>query len=167
MAMYMLEAGGLVVDKDPEPDPIRQAQFRNPYGFREARLTNLAGVFVNSIKLLDPTLFPNLPADYKLIWMGRPLSEILASWNDVIVAVAGARFWEDPIARAKTVNAQWAAILPTMNNPLVLDYDTVVADPLAAANQIGAFVNTADFTFNAAAAAAVVDTTLYINRSGS
>ena len=168
MMMRLLQAGGLTVDFSPETDQAK-AFYRNPYGLFENRAGILAGQFVNSFKLLDPTQFTNVPTDYKIIFIQRNLTAILASWQEI--ATRGTAEGRDltawlasVIALANTNKTAWATILAANPTVLVLDYNTVCSNPNIAAQTIANYLNTSTFTFDTQAAAATIDTTLFVNR---
>lgn len=167
MMMHVLEAGGLTVDKSSkEPEEIVLKLMRNPNGIRENYPNNQARIFVNSFKLHDVSVFPDVPRDYRVIFISRPLSAILASWEAVIAAFegVGAPFDRSCLDRARQQNAAWRDILTTAS-ALVLDYDHVCFDPKGACAMIAEYINTENFAFNVVEAAAVVDASLYIRRT--
>jgi hypothetical protein len=168
MMMRVLEAGGLTVDHSPEI-PEAMIMFRNPGGMYENRVAVLDKIFLNSFKLPNAGHLINVPDDYRRIYIGRPLSKILASWNDV--ATRGAEQgrnmagWADTSCQmAIDRNEKWTKLLSVSTGFLILDYDTVVANPAAMARSVADHINTPIFSFNEANAIAVVDRSLYLER---
>jgi hypothetical protein len=169
MLCRMLEFGGLIFDKQPD-NQDRNYLFRNPYGLYENHPMLIKNQFVNSLKNFTPSRVSLLPSDYKLIFIGRPLSEILASWNEIADrAIAEGRDvtqWRiDALANANSKYTEWQTLLPTLPNYLSLEYNTVISDPQTAVGSIATFLNTADFTFDSATALTAIDNSLYIKRS--
>jgi hypothetical protein len=167
MMMRVLRAGGLTLDVEPELPPEALAALRNPHGVFENRKQLLRATgekFVNSFKLIDPTLFARVPADYRVIFISRPLEQILKSWEEVANRL-GNKTAEVYRSHARTHNAAWGEVVSKLTGVLVLDYNAVAADPAKMARSVAGYLDTHLFAFDQAAAAAAVDTALYINRA--
>lgn len=172
MMMKMLEAGGL----PPLTDGEREADVDNPKGYYEYErvkkldkgdtewLVQAQGKVVKVIS----ALLRHLPADnqYKIIFMERHMSEILASQRKMLI-----RRGEDP---DKMDEAQMAALfakhlqttlgwLAAQSNIdlLTLHYSDVLTDPETQARRVNAFL---DNQLDQMAMALVVDPDLYRNR---
>ena len=171
MMMRVLQAGGLVIDYvERTNDSTSLAIMRQPYGFFENREAILANNYVNSFKLLDPTKFADVPTDYKFIFIDRNLTAIINSWKAIIDAynnlTSSPLTYNQKIEIATQRNTDWNSILAANPNLfLKLDYDVVATDPAAMANSVAQYINTTEFTFDEASAAAAFDLTLYINRN--
>jgi hypothetical protein len=164
MMMRILQAGGLTVDTQPEPDNLGLEVYRNPYGIMESPQQVKDGNFINSIKCHNPDKISLIPSDYKFIYITRPYEEITASWLSV---------GERAAAQGRDVSKinwvgdcthrynQWqSASIPT--DSLHLDYNWVCQNPVSASQEIAKLVNTNTFTFNVISASMMVDTSLYI-----
>ena len=177
MMMRVLQEGGLTIDTDGDSiDPVNSAMFREPYGMFEYTDGIAAGNFVNSFKLIKPAAFSTVPTDYKFIWAGRALAEIEASWDAIIAQysllpnVTQDNINQMGLNKTQAVNRYnaWQTILAA--NPtlfLQLDYDQTCQNPAAMAQSVANFIQSSqfpNFTFDQVAAAAAVDTNLYINR---
>jgi len=166
MMMAILEAGGLIVDKEQEPEPIILELMRNPYGLKENRQNILSNNFHNSFKLLDHTKFSMLPSDYKIIYLNRPVAECLASWNDVISRFAEKGAIMNPVCLTNCTNSHnsWNNILLTTPSYLTIQYNLLFSDTTNEIKKIATFLNTQNFIFNETLAANAIDKNLYINR---
>lgn len=170
MLVQMLMAGGLTFDFDVEPfTDFMKLMWRNDqiYGYSNGVIS---GQFNNSFKLTMPRYLPTVPADYKLIRPVRNIAKIKASWTAMAAIYgtlenANAKQMEiDKHAHADLQLAHWNTVLTGVPNVLVIDYDATCANPAATVAAIAAHINTPTFTFDQAAAAAVVSAAKYINR---
>lgn len=172
MAMKMLEAGGmeLVVDH------VRTADEDNPKGYYEdERVKDLAEAEDSgwireargkAIKVVSP-LINHLPGDtrYKVVFMRRDLSEVLASQAKML----DRRGEEHDAADGEMVRmyeghldkVQFQMRFRENFDTLYLDYPDVVANPRAAAEQIADFVGCG---LDVDKMVGVVDRSLYRNR---
>ncbi len=172
MAMKMLEAGGL----SPITDGIRAADEDNPKGYYEdERVKNLAqdpdqswlaearGKVVKIISFLLKDLPPT--HNYKVVFMRRDLSEVLASQakmldrrgeaNETADAEMRAHF-EDHLLRAK----YWLSHSSHFE-ALYVDYSAVLAEPRREAERLAAFL---DCGLDVERMVTMVDESLYRNR---
>ncbi len=172
MAMKMLEAGGLKITTDGE----READADNPRGYYEdERVKNLAkatdkswlrasrGRAVKVISFLLKDLPPNL--NYRVIFMRRDLSEVLASQRKMLDRRGETdetpdermiELWQDQLWRANYLlrhgpQFEWVEI----------GYREALLRPAAAAARIAELVDGLDER----AMAEVVDPALYRNRA--
>ncbi len=172
MAMKMLEAGGLKITTDGE----READADNPRGYYEdERVKDLAkatdkswlrasrGRAVKVISFLLKDLPPNL--NYRVIFMRRDLSEVLASQRKMLDRRGETdetpdermiELWQDQLWRANYLlrhgpQFEWVE----------LEYREALQDPEAAAARIAGLVDGLDER----AMAGVVDPALYRNRA--
>ncbi len=172
MAMKMLEAGGMQIVTDGE----READADNPRGYYEdervkdlSKATDKAwlrasrGRAVKVISFLLKDLPPNL--NYKVIFMRRDLSEVLASQRKMLDRRGETddtpdermiELWQDQLWRANYLlrhgpQFEWVEI----------GYRDALQDPAAAAARISALVDGLDER----AMAEVVDPSLYRNRA--
>ncbi|MFQ5420032.1 MAG: sulfotransferase family protein [Anaerolineae bacterium] len=172
MMMKMLEAGGI----PPLTDKIRTADDDNPKGYYEfervkkmdkgdtAWLPEAEGKVVKVIS----ALLKHLPADYeyRVIFQRRHMPEILASQRKMLIRRDEdadkmddgqmAALFEKHLLNIE----QWLAAQPNFST-LFVHYSEVLADPLAHAQKINAFLGGG---LDVVAMATVVDPALYRNR---
>ncbi len=176
MMMSMIEAAGLPVMTDQQ----READIDNPKGYFEyERIKNLEKETDKSyvrkargkvLKVIS-FLIKDLPDDndYRVIFMRRELSEVLASQNKMI----------DRLGTEDT-NAADEAMKEAYRNDIVrtrlmckkrpnfelieVHYKATVEDPAGTARKVNAFL---DGRLDEAAMRAAVDKSLYRNRAGS
>lgn len=172
MAMKMLEAGGMEI----VADHVRTADEDNPKGYYEdERVKDLAEMQDKSwlrdargkaIKVVS-SLLGSLPPEnrYKVVFMRRDLTEVLASQSKMLV-----RRGEEHDAADDDMLRMYTAHLDKVYfqlrfrdnfEALYLDYADAVANPRAAAEQIAAFVGGLDVD----RMLGVVDEKLYRNRA--
>lgn len=173
MAMQMLEVAGIAVVSDG----VREATEDNPRGYYEdervKRLhqpgedgTWLSGARGKAVKVIS-FLLKDLPASnrYKVIFMRRPLSEVLASQRKMLE-----RRGEGDTTSDEQMFELWQGHLARVERLLEasphfeyldLHYADVVQDPRAQARRIGDFLGR---PLDAEAMAAAVDRNLYRNR---
>jgi hypothetical protein len=168
--MQMLAAGGvpLLTDRERQPD------IDNPRGYCEwepikllpkepQRIDEAEGKAVKVITQL--VLSVPMGRDYKLIFMERPLPEVLASQDEMLKRRGSAQ----PVDPAQLT----AAFRDHMNEVIAwlerredipvcrMGYRKVVSDPMAAAKTIRDFL---DLDLNVEAMAVAIDPSLYRNR---
>ena len=173
MMMQMLAAGGLPILSDEE----RTADESNPRGYFEldkARRLMQVNDWLDeargkALKVVAP-LVPFLPqaCRYRVILMMRDLGEIVTSQRGMLERLerAGADLDEAELSDAmgqQLVRAK--ALLAGHEIPLLLlSYSEVLADPVGAAGQVAAFLET---DLDEAAMAGAVDPALRRQRSGA
>ena len=171
MMMQMIEAGGVPVLSDAR----RSADNDNPRGYYEYEpvkstrkdaswVANAVGKAVKVVHLL----LMDLPAvhQYKVIFMRRPLEEVLASQTKMLhrKEQEGASLSPEQLAKAfgrqldKVAN--WLADQSNFD-VLYVEHRQVLADPQAQAARINQFLGG---TLDTTAMAAVVDPSLYRQR---
>ncbi len=175
MAMKMLQAGGLPLVTDGQ----RQADEDNPKGYfeydpvmnlaREPDKTWLAGARGKGVKIIS-TLLRELPTDhnYRVVFMRRELSEILASQAKMLSRREEASETDDGQMKELFESDLWRASYLLEHRPqfrvLPVHYTEVLAQPLAEARRIDAFVGGG---LDVEKMAAVADPGLYRNRAES
>jgi len=170
--MQMLRAGGLPLLSDDR----RPADESNPHGYFEfepvkrtrADQSWLGRARGHAIKVIH-LLLRELPADgrftYRVIFMKRPLAEIIASQRVMLERQGKAS--ADEAALMKIYQSQllqveqWLAAQPAFSFRLV-DYHRVLENPLDVAEEINVFLGG---DLDVAAMAGAVDATLYHQRS--
>ena len=173
MAMKMLEAGGLPLVTDGE----RRADEDNPKGYyeyepvmnlaRDPDKSWLAGARGKGVKIIS-TLLRELPAsyNYQVVFMRRDLGEILASQAKMLARRGEEAGADDGQMREVFENDLWRAGYLLKNGPqfrvLPLHYTEVLADPLAQARRLAAFLGG---ELDVDRMAAVADPALYRNRA--
>lgn len=176
MMMQMLTAGGLA----PLTDGVRLPDESNPEGYFELEavksldkavdLTWLAGARGRAVKILSP-LLAYLPEtfNYRVIFMQRPLPEVIASQNTML-ARAGE---PTDVTPESTVTAQYEAHLRKVRallaqracfETIAIDYGDVIGDPAGQAARVRAFVRSG---LDVDRMAAAVHERLYRNRRPS
>jgi hypothetical protein len=154
MMMKMLAAGGLPL----VTDGIRTPDDSNPEGYFELEAVKdldkpatrdlrwLTAARGRGVKILSPLLtFLPESHNYRVIFMQRPLSEVIAS-QDVMLARAGGRpdlappqrILEQTESHLRTVHALLAR-RPCFET-LLVDYHEVIAHPRDAATRVSRFV---------------------------
>lgn len=168
LMMQMLDAGGLT----PLTDQIRTADEDNPRGYYELETVKsgdtgwLAGARGKVTKLISQLLL-GLPegGPYKIVFMRRPLPEVLASQKKML-----ARRGEALGAGDEQMTSTFAVHLEEVEaflrrrediDTLFVSYNRLVADPQPQIERLVSFLPELD----AAAMAPVIDPTLYRNRS--
>lgn len=165
--MQMLDAGGLV----PVTDEIRVADEDNPRGYYELEAVKsdtgwLEGARGKVVKLISQLLL-ELPVGgpYKVVFMRRPLAEVLASQKKMLE-----RRGEPPGAGDAEMTSTFAAHLEEVEafmrerddiESLFVSYSRLVTEPGPQLERLTAFLPGLD----AAAMAAAIDPGLYRNRS--
>jgi len=175
MAMKMIEAGGLPV----VTDGLRHADASNPNGYYEFERVKdldqagdtswLADARGKAVKIIS-FLITYLPEayDYRVVFMQRDLSEVIASQNRMLDARGAARGAEDERTRAlyTTHLEQVDRFLANRAcfSTLRVDYADTVASPSAQAARLNAFLGG---HLDEAKMTAVADTALYRNRGAA
>jgi hypothetical protein len=175
LAMQMLAAGGLEVLSDG----LRAADADNPRGYYEweqaKRLPQRPGLIAQAegraVKVISSLLFA-LPADhqYRVIFMNRPLEELLASQSAMIrrLGTQGTSLAAPAMLAAlrnhlAQVNAWLGSRESDRLRVLKVQYHAVIDDPLGQAEAIAAFL---EMPLDTAAMAREADRSLYRCRSG-
>jgi len=153
MMMQMLAAGGLPVLTDGE----RAADENNPRGYLEFEAVKQLGRNADtawleqaqgkSIKVVAP-LLPHLPMNrpYRIIFMERPLNEIVASQKAMLERLdkAGGKLTDRQLASAylKQMNAVHGILSAHADRieVLALSYHRALANPAAAATEVNRFL---------------------------
>lgn len=173
MAMKMLEATGLEIVSDG----IRAADEDNPKGYYELERVKdlakendfswLADAKGRAIKIIS-YLLKELPADhnYKVLFMRRDLSEVLASQQKMLHRRGETSETEDERMVELYENDLWKANYLLKHQPqfdhLDVHYRQVLEEPLQAATAINEFLGG---HLDVEKMAAVVDPDLYRNRA--
>lgn len=175
MMMQMLAAGGIPILTDGE----RQADESNPRGYLELEAVKQLGSPAaaqclddsagKAVKIVAP-LLPNLPLTrhYRVIFMERPLEEIIASQSTMLARQGRGKtkLSDRQLAVAYQKNVAGVGRLLAAHSSqvrvLVLDYHQALAKPAACASRINRFLGGG---LNEATMAAVVDKSLYRERS--
>ncbi len=152
LMMQMLEAGGL----PPKTDDIRQADVDNPKGYMEwekikqvgknPAVMNELDLDKKAIKVIS-MLLQKLPPnhDYKIIFMTRPVEEVVESQAAMITRLntEGANLDSEQIERGLASHRQeilgWLAGVPRIKH-LVVDYPTLVESPEEIIQSIAEFL---------------------------
>ncbi len=169
MTMKMLEAGGV----SPFQDDTRQADTDNPNGYYEYEgVKNLARNAAwlpqaegHAVKIIS-SLLPHLPdnLNYKIIFMERQISEVLASQQKMLE-----RSGQDKNAPDKVMAAKFSMHLRKIKKSLAeqkmsvlyVNYAAVINDPSSQAAQVSTFLGS---SLNIEKMAMVVDRNLYRQR---
>ena len=172
MMMQALSAGGMPVLSDHE----RTADEDNPRGYLELELAKkieqdkswLPQAQGKAVKLVSP-LLRHLPQayDYKIIFMQRDLTEVLASQQEMLRR-RGAKVGGDDISLARAFEKHLAGVaawIATQGNMDVVyvNYSDVVSDPFTQLARVRDFVGQ-DLALDAMMSA--VDERLHRQRSG-
>jgi hypothetical protein len=179
MMMQMLAAGGVAVVSDG----VRTADASNPSGYFELEAVKtldkpgdrrwLAGARGRAVKVVSP-LLEHLPEsfDYRVIFMERPLAEVLASQDAMLARIAGGET-ASPVLRSAQPHdlvAEYERHLRRVHalltrrrcfTTLIVSYRDTIADPRSTAERVSAFVGGLDVE----AMAAAVREQLYRQRS--
>lgn len=172
MMMRVLEAGGV----PPQTDALREANEDNPNGYYEFEPVKalkedaswVPGACGRAVKIIYKLVY-DLPGnvDYRIIFMQRDVEEVVRSQEKMLM-----RSGQDPDIAMRDVIAnifqsdvmafrRWVTSQPHIQMHVV-DYKAFIADPLAEAEGIAAFLDT---PLDTAAMAGVVDPSLYRNRA--
>jgi hypothetical protein len=174
MMMKMLEAGGI----PPIEDGIRTADTDNPKGYYEFERVKqldkgdhgwLPDAMGKSVKIISALLL-HVPSgyDYRVLFMRRPLDEILASQAKMLqrrgadAATDDEKMKELYQKHVRQVET-WLTRQPNIA-VLDVDYTSLVKNPLGQITTINNFLGG---TLDEQAMATVVDPTLYRNRKAS
>ena len=171
MAMKMLDAGGMPI----VTDGVRSADISNPNGYYEfepvkdlergdaAWLSDARG---KAVKIVSP-LLTYLPEsfDYQVIFMRRPLAEIIASQHAMLDA-RGSERGSDESRSADLYQGHLAQVERFLQrrrcfSTVMIEYAQVLAEPRAQAERIQAFLGR---PLDTARMAAVADPALHRNR---
>jgi hypothetical protein len=170
MMMRILEAGGI----PPLTDGLRTADEDNPRGYYE--LEEVKTITINTswlarargraVKLVAPLLL-HLPIgpDYKVVVMRRPLDEVLASQRKMLERRQQPPGPPDAEMRRALLThlldvEEFLRARPDMPT-LFVNYNRVIADPLAEVTRVAQFLGT---TLSLAAMAGVVEAGLHRQR---
>jgi len=171
MMMNMLKAGGIPV----LTDEIRQADEDNPYGYYELEdvkkikedISWLPRATGKAVKMVSALLY-DLPGEYryKIIFMKRPLREILQSQRKMLERMGKKDIPPDEeieplyIKHLKEIT-EWLDGQPNMD-VLYMKYNDLVKNPAEGASRIREFLNR---PVSIEKMVSVVDPSLYRNRS--
>lgn len=172
MMMQMLHAGGLPV----LADQLRVADESNPRGYFEYEpvkrlrtdrswLPQARGHAVKIIHLLLRDLLLDGSMRYRIVFMQRPLDEVLASQQAMLQREGKAT--ADPAVLRRAFESQlaqlhgWLAAQPDVQ-VLHVDHHRVMAEPLAVADTLCAFLG---LDLDRAAMASAVDPSLHRQRA--
>lgn len=173
LMMQMLQAGGLPVLSDG----LRVADEGNPRGYLEfdpvkrlrtdrSWLPRACGYVVKVIHLLLPELPQDASLRYRVIFMRRPVSEIIASQHAMLLregkTPADSTILEKAFERQLGELAQWLANRPDIQL-LYVDYHRVLKEPAAVIAELRAFLPEAEL--DADAMLQTVDPGLHRHRS--
>ena len=172
LMMQMLAAGGI----EPLTDGLREPDADNPRGYfelevvkRTRRDASWVGDAVGRAVKVIHALVMALPTDreYRLIWMQRPLEEVIASQRAMLARRGAGEDVLAPERLAEIFRAQvqdvgrWVAVQPGFAS-LAIDYHAVLEDPRAAAQSVDRFLGGG---LDCQAMAGVVDAGLHRQRS--
>ncbi len=172
LMMQMLAAGGLSVLSDGE----RKSDTDNPRGYLEweriKQLPKDPGCIAESegkvVKVISQLLL-SLPAghDYRVIFMQRPLTEVLKSQDEMLVRRGSHTAGEDTTAIEKAFRSHLIAVdkwLAEKTNIAVLrmPYHRILSEPQSAAEEIAGFL---ELPLDIEAMTRQVDANLYRNRA--
>ncbi len=171
LMMQMLEAGGLPVLSDGE----RKADTDNPKGYFEwervkqlPKDPSLIGEAEGKVVKVISQLMLSLPAghDYRIVFMLRPLPEVLKSQDEMLRrrgntdSITDTSAIEEAFQRHLIEVNKWFAGKPTMQVTRV-HYHRVLREPKAVAEEVAAFLQV---PLNIEAMVRQVDGSLYRNR---
>lgn len=176
MMMRMLEAGGI----DPFSDGERVADIDNPVGYyefervkdleKDADTSWVREARGHALKVIS-FLLRHLPDDnaYRVVYMRRHLDEVLQSQDKMLDRLGNAAPDADLAAMKEAYrNDIIAARLYARKQPFMemieIQYAEVIADPLAAAREVNAFLGAG---LDESAMAAAVRGDLYRNRANA
>ena len=172
LMMQMLEAGGMPVMTDNKRGPDTD----NPRGYyeweaikqigKQPELLDDEAVNGKAIKCVS-MLLPRMPAkhDYKVIFMLRPIAEVVASQRSMTTRLGAKGADLDPEQLARGLRAhredirRWATAVPHVAL-LEIDYSTLIQEPLPQISRLIDFLGT-DRLSNSEQMATVVDPSLY------
>jgi predicted AlkP superfamily phosphohydrolase/phosphomutase/tetratricopeptide (TPR) repeat protein len=175
LMMQMLEAGGMPVMTDDKRGPDTD----NPRGYHEWEAIKQIGkhpellddeaINGKAIKCVS-MLLPRMPAkhDYKLIFMRRPIAEVVASQQTMTTRLGtrGADLDPEQLARGLRAHREdvrrWATAVPHVAL-LEIEYPTLVREPLPQISRLIDFLGK-DRLPNSEQMATVVDPSLYRKR---
>ncbi|MCB9422236.1 MAG: sulfotransferase [Ardenticatenaceae bacterium] len=173
MMMKMLEAGGV----PPLTDKIREADKDNPKGYYEFERVKqldkgdtvwLADTKGKVVKIIS-ALLKHLPADYqyRIIFMRRNMSEILASQRKMLVRRGENADDMDDAKMAALFEKHLQGTIHWIDSQsnvsvLYVHYSDMLADPVPQIKRVNAFLGS---RLNETAMAEVVDPALYRNRA--
>ena len=170
--MQLLEAGGMPLMTDGE----RAADVDNPRGYYEWEAIKQIGkrpellddqaVNGRTIKCIS-MLLPRMPLqhDYKVIFMTRPIQEVVASQGQMVnrLGKKAAELDTEQLQRGLTAHREetlrWLATAPHMKF-IEIDYPALVRDPQSIVSRLVQFLG-AEQLPNETVMAAVVDPSLY------
>jgi hypothetical protein len=171
MAMKMLDAGGMPI----VTDGVRSADISNPNGYYEFEPVKdlqrgdaawLGDARGKAVKIVSP-LLTYLPEsfDYQVIFMRRPLAEIVASQHAMLDA-RGSERGSDESRSAELYAGHLAQVERFLQrrrcfSTVMIEYAQVLADPRGQAERIQAFLGR---PLDTARMAAVADPALHRNR---
>jgi hypothetical protein len=174
LMMQMLVAGGLPA----LTDGVRAPDENNPRGYFEFEgvkrlradaswLEEAEGRAVKIIHILLRELPSNGPFQYRILFMRRPLEEVIAS-QQAMLSRAG-KTSGDPLVLVKAYRNQIAQLEQWLRDQtcfqlLSLEYHRVLQDPLTVAQEIKTFLG---MELDVVAMAAAVNRDLYRQRSDS
>ena len=174
LMMQMLAAGGIPILSDG----LREPDEDNPHGYHEwepvkrlaADPERIAEAEGRAVKVIS-SLLPALPADrrYHVVFMRRPLAEVLASQAAMIRRLGTAKPAVSETALAAAMRAHLAQVTAWLGRQphmdvLGMDYHGVLTDPRGQAERIGRFLG---LSLDASAMAEQVDGRLYRQRDGA
>ena len=176
MMMKMLDAGGL----PPLTDNVRTADDDNPRGYYEFEPVKKLGEDVSwlprargkAVKVIS-MLLKQLPADhaYKVVFMERPLDEVLLSQRQMLVHREEATERVDNGGLGAMYERHLADIRAWLDDQKHIDvlyvpYHDTLKNPADISTRVAAFVNCAvDASLDAAAMKDIVDRQLYRQRT--
>ena len=171
MAMKMLDAGGMPL----VTDGVRGADISNPNGYYEFEPVKdlergnaawLAAARGKAVKIVSP-LLTYLPEsfDYRVIFMRRPLAEIIDSQHAMLDA-RGSERGSDEARSTELYAAHLGQVERFLErrrcfSTVTIEYSQVIADPRGQAEKIQAFVG---LPLDVARMAEVADPALHRNR---
>lgn len=170
--MQMLEAGGMPI----LTDHVRKADDDNPRGYYEleqAKKIDRETDWLNEAKgrafKMVSVLLPRLPptCEYRILFMKRNLREVLQSQTKMLARLGkpGGMLSSDLMISAFSKNLKdvesWLVTQPNIKTAQ-FDYAATVADPLATAQRVAAFLG---LPLDQSGMAAAVDAGLYRNRA--
>jgi predicted AlkP superfamily phosphohydrolase/phosphomutase/tetratricopeptide (TPR) repeat protein len=178
LMMQMLEAGGL----EPRTDGERNADVDNPQGYYEweaikkihphSRLLDEEGLEQKAIKVIT-MLLKKLPFnhEYKVIFMNRPVSEVMRSQTAMIERLETHGGELDPSDMERGLEAHRNEMIHWLQHHpratcLVVDYPELVQNPDAVVPRIAEFVG-AELLPHPERMKAVIQASLYRKRAAS
>lgn len=171
LMMQMLDAGGLPVLSDGE----RKADTDNPKGYLEwerikqlPKDPSLIGEAEGKVVKVISQLILSLPVDhdYRIVFMQRPLPEVLKSQDEMLRrrgnadSITDNSVFEEAFQRHLIEVNQWLASKANVQ-VLRVHYHRILREPKAVAEEVAAFLKV---PLDVAAMAGQVDGSLYRNR---